>query len=323
MSKAVVLTAHGGSEVLAYQDWPVGEPAPGEIRVRQHAIGVNFVDVYQRTGLYKTNPPFVAGSEGAGEVVAIGEGVTDFRPGDRIAYEGAVGAYAQERLMPAGRAVKLPDAISFESAAAVMLKGLTAYYLLHRTFAVQAGQTILFHAAAGGVGLIACQWAKSLGARVIGTAGSPEKAALARAHGCSEVIEYRKEDFARRVRELTGGAGVPVVYDGNGQATFESSLDCLAPLGLMVSFGSASGPVSIANLGILATKGSLYVTRPTMSSYLAKRSDLLTAASALFAAMESGAIETVIGQRFPLAEAAAAHRALEARETVGSTVLLP
>ncbi|HTJ56849.1 MAG TPA: quinone oxidoreductase [Devosiaceae bacterium] len=323
MTKAIVVVAHGGPEVLEYQDWPVGEPGPGQLRIRQHAIGVNFVDVYQRTGLYPTNPPFVAGNEGAGEVIAIGEGVTEFKPGDRVVYQGTPGAYAEERLMPAAKAVPLPAGISFEQGAAIMLKGGTAYYLLHRTFAVKPGQTILFHAAAGGVGLIACQWAKAIGATVIGTAGSDEKLALARANGCDHAINYRTENFAERVKEITDGKGVDVVYDGNGQATFEASLDCLKPLGMMVSYGNASGPVSIPDLGILARKGSLFLTRPTTAAYFARREDLLEGAASLFAAVEAGTVKVHIGQRFPLKDAAEAHRALEGRKTVGSTVLLP
>lgn len=323
MSRAVVVTAHGGPEVLAFRDWPVGVPGPGQLAIRQHAIGVNFVDVYQRTGLYPGKPPFVAGNEGAGEVVAVGPGVTGFRPGDRIAYQGVAGAYAEERLLAADRAVPLPATVSWEAAAATLLKGTTAYYLLHRTFAVGPGTTLLWHAAAGGVGLIACQWAKALGATVIGTAGSDAKAALALGNGCDHVINYRSGDFAARVREITGGRGVDVVYDGNGQATFEASLDCLRPLGMMVSFGNASGPVAIPDLGILARKGSLFLTRPTTAHYFARREDLLTAAEALFAALAAGHVRPHVGQRFPLREAAAANRALEARQTVGSTVLLP
>jgi NADPH:quinone reductase len=323
MSKAVVVTAHGGPEKLEFKDWPVGAPGPGQLRIRQHAIGVNFVDIYQRTGLYPVAPPFVAGNEGAGEVVAVGAGVEDFAAGDRIAYQGTPGAYAEERLMPAAKAVKLPDDISFEDAAAVMLKGLTAYYLLHRTFVVGKGTTLLWHAAAGATGLIACQWAKALGATVIGTVGSDEKAAIARDNGCDHVINYRQEDFAKRTRELTGGTGVDVVYDGNGKDTFEASLDCLRPLGMMVSFGNASGPVALPDLGILARKGSLFLTRPTGASYFAKRDELTKGAAELFAAMEAGAVKARIGQRFALAEAADAHRALEGRGTTGSTILIP
>ncbi|MDR3472653.1 MAG: quinone oxidoreductase [Devosia sp.] len=323
MSRAVVVTTHGGPETLEFRDWPVADPGPGELRLRQRAIGVNFVDVYQRTGLYPTKLPFVAGNEGAGEVVAVGSGVTGFLPGDRVVYQGSIGAYAEERLLAWEKAVRLPADIAYEDAAAAMLKGTTAYYLLRRTFPVQPGQTILFHAAAGGVGLIACQWAKSLGATVIGTAGSDDKAALARANGCDHVINYRTEDFAARVRELTGGKGVDVVYDGNGKDTFEASLDCLRPLGTMVSFGNASGPVSIPDLGVLARKGSLFLTRPTGAHYFARREDLLTAAEGLFAVIRSGAVKVHIGRHFPLAEAAEAHRALEGRQTTGSTILIP
>jgi len=323
MSKAIVITAHGGPEALEFKDWPVGDPGPGQLRIRQHAIGVNFVDVYQRTGLYPTKPPLVAGNEGAGEVTGIGEGVTGFKPGDRIVYQGSPGAYAEERLLLAEKAVPLPDGISYEDAAAIMLKGTTAYYLLHRTWALKAGETILFHAAAGGVGLIACNWAKALGATVIGTAGSTKKLELARANGCDHVINYRTENFATRVKEITDGKGVDVVYDGNGKDTFEASLDCLRPLGLMVSFGNASGPVSIPDLGILARKGSLFVTRPTGAHYFARREDLLTAADSLFAAVASGAVKPIIGQTYPLKDAAEAHRALEARKTSGSTILIP
>jgi NADPH2:quinone reductase len=323
MSKAIVVTAHGGPEALEFKDWTVGDPGPGQVRIRQHAIGVNFVDVYQRTGLYPGKPPFVAGNEGAGEVVAVGEGVIGVKPGDRVVYQGTPGSYAEERLVPSEKLVPLPAAISYEDAAAVMLKGTTAYFLLHRTWALKPDETILFHAAAGGVGLIACQWAKALGANVIGTAGSAEKLELARANGCDHVINYRTEDFAARVKEITGGKGVDVVYDGNGKDSFEASLDCLRPLGLMVSFGNASGPVSIPDLGILARKGSLFVTRPTGAHYFAHRQDLLTAATALFEAVTSGAVEPIIGQTYPLRDAAEAHRALEARQTVGSTILIP
>jgi NADPH2:quinone reductase len=323
MSKAIVITAHGGPEVLAFKDWTVGDPGPGQLRLRQRAIGVNFIDVYQRTGLYPTEPPFVGGNEGAGEVVAVGEGVSGFKIGDRVAYQGARGSYAEERLLPVDRAVPLPAGISYDDAAAAMLKGLTAYYLLCRTFPVRPGHTILFHAAAGGVGLLACQWAKALGATVIGTAGSDEKTALARANGCDHVINYRTENFATRVKELTAGKGVDVVYDGNGKDSFEASLDCLRPLGMMVSFGNASGPVSIPNLGILATKGSLFVTRPTTGTYLARREDLLQGAKALFEVIANGAVKVHIGQRFALKDAAEAHRALEGRKTVGSTLLIP
>lgn len=321
--KAIVVDQFGGPEAMNFQDVEIGEPGSGEIHVRHHAIGVNFIDTYHRSGLYPLPLPLIPGSEGAGEVLAVGAGVTSFKPGDRIAYQGTPGAYCQERILPASKAVLLPDAIDYETAAAIMLKGLTAYYLLFLTWPVRADETILFHAAAGGMGLLACQWAKSIGARVIGTAGSPEKVELALANGCDAVINYSEEDFAQKVRELTNGKGVDVVYDGVGQATFEKSLDCLRPMGLMVSYGNATGPVSVPDLGILSRKGSLFVTRPTGADYFAERPALLAGAKALFTAIESGAIKPHIGQRFALADAAEAHRALEGRKTVGSTILLP
>lgn len=321
--KAVVVEQFGGPEVLALREQEVGQPGSGEILVRQHAIGVNFIDTYHRTGLYPNPLPLIPGSEGAGEVIAIGPGVTTFKVGDRIAYQGTIGAYAQERILPVSKAIQIPDSMSYEDAAALMLKGLTAYYLLFLTWPVRAGETILIHAAAGGMGLIASSWAKSIGAKVIGTAGSAEKVALALANGYDHVINYTEEDFAKKVRELTGGKGVDVVYDGVGQATFETSLDCLRPMGLMVSYGNATGPVSVPDLGILARKGSLFVTRPTGAHYFAERSALVAGAKALFAAVESGAVKAHIGQTFPLAEAAEAHRALEGRKTVGSTILIP
>lgn len=321
--KAIVVDQFGGPEALDFRDFEVGQPGPSQIRVRHHAIGVNFIDTYHRTGLYPNPLPLIPGSEGAGEVVAVGEGVSEFKPGDRIAYQGTLGSYCQERLMPAAKAVPIPDWLEYETAAAIMLKGLTAYYLLFLTKQIQAGETILFHAAAGGMGLIACRWAKSIGARVIGTAGNAEKVELALANGCDAVINYSQEDFSIRVRELTDGKGVDVVYDGVGQATFEKSLDCLRPLGLMVSYGNATGPVSIPDLGILSRKGSLFLTRPIGLHYFAERSTLLSGAEALFAAVKSGAVKPHIGQSFPLAEAAEAHRALEGRKTVGSTILLP
>ncbi|MCD7061031.1 quinone oxidoreductase family protein [Pelagibacterium xiamenense] len=321
--KAIVVDNFGGPEVLDYRDVEIAEPGSGELRIRHSAIGVNFIDTYHRNGLYPNPLPLTPGSEGAGEVVAVGPGVTGFKPGDRVVYQGAIGAYAQERNLPATRALHLPDSIDYETGAAITLKGLTAYYLLFLTWPVRAGETILFHAAAGGMGLIACQWANAIGARVIGTAGSAEKVAMAKANGCHEVINYAEENFPERVRELTGGRGVDVVYDGVGQATFEGSLDCLRPMGLMVSYGNATGPVSIPDLGILARKGSLFLTRPTGAHYYMERNALLAGAKALFAAVESKAIKPHIGQTFRLSEAAEAHRALEARETVGSTILLP
>ena len=323
MSKAIVVRATGGPEVLRLEDRDVGDPGPGEIKIRQHAIGFNFVDTYQRSGLYRRDLPFVAGNEGAGEITAVGYGVTDFQVGDRVAYQGQPGAYAEERLLPEGRAAHLPDGIDYETAAAIGLKGATAYYLLFLTYRLKAEETILFHAAAGGLGLIACQWAHALGARVIGTAGSEEKLALARAHGCDEVINYRTENFVDRVRQLTGGQGVDVVYDGVGKDTFLGSLDCLRPRGLMVSLGNASGPVSIPNLGILSEKGSLYLTRPTGATYWRKTEDYREALAAVYDAVLKGIITVSIGHRYALADAAEAHRAAEARETMGSVVLAP
>lgn len=323
MTQAVIVRQLGGPEVLAVEDWPVASPGPGQVALRQTAIGLNFIDTYQRSGLYPVQLPFVAGNEGAGIVTALGEGVTEFKIGDRVAYQGQVGAYAAERVAAADRMVPIPDGIDDRTAAAVMLKGLTAWYLLHETWAVGPGNTILWHAAAGGTGLIATQWAKALGATVIGTAGSAEKVALAKAHGCDHVINYNTEDFAVRVREITEGRGVDVVYDGVGKTTFEKSIDCLRPRGLMVSFGNASGVVSIPDITLLARKGSLYVTRPTGAAYLGKRKALLEGAGKLFNAISSGAIKVEIGRTFALSEAANAHRALEARETTGSVVLIP
>lgn len=322
MSRAFIVREHGGPEVMTLEDRDPGNPGPGEIRIRHHAIGLNFVDVYQRTGLYKLALPFVPGNEGAGEVTAVGEGVTDFKPGDRVGYIDPPGAYAEERLLPARRAIPLPDGIDYETAAGVMLKGMTAYYLMFETHRLQRGETILWHAAAGGVGLIACQWAKALGATVYGTAGSDEKVALARENGCAEVINYRSEDFPSRIRALTEGRGVDVVYDGVGRATFEPSLDCLRPRGLMVSFGNASGFVTIPNLGILASKGSLYVTRPTSGAYFSTTEELRKGGAALFAALKNGDVKPHINQRFGFQDAPRAHEALEARETTGSTVLI-
>lgn len=320
--KAVFVDQFGGPEVLSLRDREIGEPGSGEILIRQHAIGVNFIDTYHRSGLYPNPLPLVPGSEGAGEVIAAGPGVS-FKVGDRVAYQGTIGAYADVRIMPAAKAVSIPDSMTYETAASIMLKGLTAYYLLFLTWPVRAGETILFHAAAGGVGLIACRWAKSLGAKVIGTAGSAEKVELALANGCDHVINYSEENFPERVRELTGGKGVDVVYDGVGQATFEASLDCLRPLGLMVSFGNATGPVSVPDLGILARKGSLFLTRPISNHYFAERDALVAGSKALFAAVESGAVVPLIGQTFRLDEVAEAHRALEGRKTIGSTILIP
>lgn len=323
MSRVFVVHELGGPEVLKLEEREVGEPGPGQIRVRHRAIGLNYSDVYNRTGLYKLPLPFVPGGEAAGEVTAVGEGVTEFKAGDRIGYISPPGAYADERLMPADRAFPIPDAIDDETAAAVMLKGMTVYYLIFETHRLAAGESCLWHAAAGGVGTIGCQWSKALGATVYGTAGSDDKVALALQNACDAAINYRTEDLPARIKELTGGKGVDVVYDGVGKVTFEPSLDCLRPRGLMVSFGNASGYVTIPNLGILASKGSLYVTRPTTATYFAETAALRRAAKALFEAIEAGKIKVSINQRFKLEDAADAHRALEARETTGSTILIP
>lgn len=323
MSRAFIVREHGGPEQLKLEELELPAPGPGQLRVRNRAIGLNFIDVYQRTGLYPTPLPFVAGNEGAGEVMAVGPGVSDFAPGDRIAYQGPIGAYADERLLPADKAVHLPDAISFETAAAALLKGATAFYLLHWTHALKAGETVLIHAAAGGTGQILVQWAKAIGAKVVATAGSEEKCELVRNLGADLVINYKTGDFVAGVKDFTEGQGVDVVYDGVGKATFEASLDCLRVRGLMVSFGNASGPVSLPRLGILAEKGSLYVTRPTGAAYFRTAEDLRTAAAALFDMIGAGKIKVSIDQRLPLGEAVEAHRALEARETTGSTVLIP
>lgn len=324
MVKAVRLAATGGPEVLDYVDVEPGEPGPGEARVRHHAIGLNYIDTYYRSGLYKMALPSGLGQEGAGVVEAVGEGVTQVAPGDRVAYAGGPpGAYSEARVMPADVLVRLPDAISFEQGAAMMLQGLTVQYLFNSTYKLQPGQTILFHAAAGGVGLIACQWAKALGVNLIGTVGSEEKAALARAHGAAHVINYNTEDVVQRVLEITDGAKVPVVYDSVGKDTFVRSLDCLQPRGLMVSFGNASGPVPPFLLSELAARGSLYITRPTLFAYAATRPELEAMAADLFGMVESGKLKIEVNQRFKLADAAEAHRALEGRRTTGSTVLLP
>jgi NADPH2:quinone reductase len=322
--KAIRFHKTGGPEVLVAEDVEVGDPGAGQIRIKQHAVGLNYLDTYHRTGLYPLPLPSGLGSEAAGVVEAVGPGVTEFKAGDRVAYASApVGAYAEARLYPADRAVKIPEGISFETAAAMMLKGMTAQYLIKRTFKVQPGMTVLWHAAAGGVGLIASQWLKALGAKVIGTVGSDEKAALAKSHGCEHAIVYTRENFIERVKELTGGKGVPVVYDSVGKTTFMGSLDCLQPLGLMVSFGNASGAVEPFPLTLLSQKGSLYITRPTLVSYTAKREDLLATASDLFEVVKSGKVKIEIAKRYPLKDAAQAHRDLEARKTTGSVVLMP
>lgn len=314
----------GGPEVLQWEEVQVGEPGPGEARLRHHAVGLNFIDVYHRCGLYPVPLPSGLGTEAAGVVEAVGPDVTELAPGDRVAYAtGPLGAYAEVRVMPADRLVTLPPAIGFEQAAAMMLQGLTAQYLLRRTYPVQAGDTVLIHAAAGGVGLIACQWAKALGATVIGTVGSDAKAAVARAHGCDHPIVYTREDFAARVRELTGGQGVAAVYDSVGRDTFLGSLDCLRPLGMMVSFGSSSGPVPAFEPALLAQKGSLFFTRPSLFTYAARRADLTAMAAELFDVVLSGKVTITVNQTYPLREAARAHADLEARRTTGSTVLIP
>ena len=325
MTHAIRIHEYGGPEVLRWEEVAVGDPGPGELRIRHGAIGLNYIDVYHRTGLYPLPAlPWTLGMEGAGRVEAVGPGVSEFKVGDRVAYASPpVGAYAEVRLMPADRVVALPDAIDERAAAAMLLQGMTAQYLLRRSYRVQAGDTILLHAAAGGVGLIASQWARHLGATVIGTVGSEAKAALARAHGCDHVIDYRRENIVERVREITGGAGVAVVYDSVGKDTFMDSLDCLRPLGMMVSFGNASGPVPAFEPGLLAAKGSLFFTRPSLMHYTARRADLLASAAELFAVVTSGAVKLEVNQTYPLAETAQAHRDLEARQTTGSTVLLP
>ncbi|HZX26575.1 MAG TPA: quinone oxidoreductase [Telluria sp.] len=302
----------------------VGPPGPGEATVRQHAIGINFIDVYFRTGLYPQPLPAGIGMEGAGVVEAVGEGVTHVRPGDRVAYAGRpTGAYADLRNMPASILVRLPDAIPFDTAAAMMLQGMTVQYLFKRTYPLKAGDTILFHAAAGGVGLIACQWARALGVTMIGTVGTDEKGELAKAHGCAHVINYNRENVLERVMEITKGEKVPVVYDSIGRDTFWSSLDCLAPLGMMVSFGSASGPAPSFTVQDLASRGCLFITRPTLFTYAAKRADLEAMAADLFDVVESGQVKIEVRQRYHLSEAARAHRELEARQTTGSSILLP
>ena len=323
MTKAIRFHETGGPEVLRWEDVDPGAPGPDQVLVRQTAVGLNFIDTYHRSGLYPLELPSGIGMEGAGVVEAVGTAVDTLKPGDRVAYASGLGAYAEARLMPADRVVPIPEGIEDRQAAAMMLKGMTVEYLIRRTYPVAAGETVLVHAAAGGVGLIFCQWAKHLGATVIGTVGSAAKVELARAHGCDHPIDYTLEDFPARVRELTDGQGVPVVYDSVGKSTFEGSLDCLQPRGLMVSFGNASGAVPPVNLGVLSQKGSLYVTRPTLMTYTATREDLVESANALFGVVKSGAVRIEINQTYPLAEAVQAHLDLEARKTTGSTVLLP
>jgi NADPH2:quinone reductase len=327
MPRAIQITAYGGPEQMHLVDIPVGEPGPGEIRIRHQACGLNFIDVYQRTGLYANPLPLTLGMEGAGIVEAVGEGVTHLAVGDRAAYaSNPPGSYSEARVMPAKTVVRLPDAIDFDTGAAMMLKGLTAQYLLKKTLPVeglQPGDFVLFHAAAGGVGLIACQWAKALGLQLIGTAGSAAKCQLALENGAAHAIDYSKEDFVARVKQITGGKGVKVVYDSVGKDTFERSLDCLRPFGLMASFGNASGPVPPFAPGALGPKGSLYLTRQTLFTHIATRESTQAMADELFAVVGSGAVKIHIDQRYPLAEVAQAHRDLEARKTTGCTVLLP
>jgi len=324
MPHAIRIHANGGPEVMRWEEITVGDPGPGEVRVRHTAVGVNYIDTYQRSGLYKVAMPSGLGAEAAGTVDAVGAGVDWVKPGDCVAYcGGPLGAYSEARVMPADRLIKLPEGISERVAATLMLKGLTVQYLLRQTYNVKAGDTILFHAAAGGVGLIACQWARALGVTMIGTVGSDEKAALAKANGCTHTIVYTRENFVDRVKALTGGKGVPVVYDGVGKDTFPASLDCLSPRGLWVSFGNASGAIPAFDILLLSQKGSLYATRPTLFTYTAKREDLTAMAGEMFDLVRTGKIVSEPRQTFALKDAADAHRALESRGTTGATVLLP
>jgi NADPH2:quinone reductase len=325
MVAAVRVHKTGGPEVLTFEDVDIPPPGPGQIKLKQHAAGINFIDTYFRMGMYPSpvGLPFIAGNESSGEVIAVGPGVTDLKVGDRVGYVGPLGAYAGERVLAAERAVKLPPAISYEQAAATMLKGMTVCYLLRRTFDVKKGTTVLIHAAAGGVGLIACQWANALGATVIGTVGSKEKAEVAKANGCHHTILYREEDFVARVKEITGGALCDVVYDGVGKTTFPASLDCLRPLGMFVSFGASSGPIAAFEINLLQFKGSLFATRPTLNHYAAKRADLLKLAEETFAVITNGSVKIPINQKYPLKDAQKAHRDLESRATTGASILLP
>ena len=322
MPHAIRIHQTGGPEVLKYEPTPQADPKPGEARLRQTAIGLNFIDTYHRSGLYPLQLPLTLGTEAAGVVEAVGRGVKTVKEGDRVAYCGLVGAYTDSRVVPADRLVKLPRWIDDKTAAAMMLKGMTAEYLIRRTYRAKKGETVVFHAAAGGVGLIACQWLRQLGVNVIGTVGSEEKAALAKKHGCRHAVLYKSESLVDAVKKITKGKGVPVVYDSVGASTFEQSLDCLAPRGLFVSFGNASGPVAPFNTGLLAQKGSLYFTRPTLNTYIASREDLEKSARALFSAVKNG-VRIRVDQTFKLADAVKAHQALEGRQTTGSTVLIP
>jgi NADPH2:quinone reductase len=324
MTHAIRIHEHGGPDVMKWEAVEVGSPGRGEVRLKHTAIGLNYIDTYHRTGLYKIPLPSVIGREGAGIVEAVGDDVNDLQPGDRVAYASSpIGAYCEARLMPAERLVKVPQGVTDQQAASMMLKGMTAQYLIRRTYAVKAGDTILFHAAAGGVGLILCQWAKHLGATVIGTVGGPEKIALAKANGCDHVIDYKHEDFVARVNEITQGRKCAVVYDGVGRDTFLRSLDCVRPRGLVALFGNASGKVEPLDLGVLAAKGSLYVSRPTLDTYIATRAELVDTANDLFGVVAAGNLKLEINQTYALKDAAQAHRDLEARKTTGSTVLLP
>jgi NADPH:quinone reductase len=324
VTHAIRVHEYGGPEVLKWEEVEVGDPGPGEVRIKQTAVGLNYIDVYVRTGLYpQASFPFIPGMEGAGVVTAVGEGVRDLKVGRRVAYAGPIGAYAQETIVPADRVVKIPSAVSDETAAAIMLKGMTAQYLLRRTYKVGPETTLLFHAAAGGVGLIACQWAASLGATVIGTVSSSGKALIARAHGCTHVINIREEDVVANVKDYTKGKGVDVVYDSVGKDAFPLSLDCLKPLGMWVSFGQSSGPVPEFRINLLGQKGSLFATRPALGDYTATRKDLVATANDLFGVIAKGKVKIAINQTYPLADAQRAHRELEGRLTTGSTVLLP
>jgi NADPH2:quinone reductase len=324
MTNAIRVHEYGGPEVLTWEEVEVGDPGPGEVRIKQTAIGLNFIDVYVRTGLYPQDKlPFVPGMEGAGVVTAVGEGVRDLKVGRRVAYAGPVGGYAEERLIAADRVVRIPEGVDDETAAAIMLKGMTAQYLLRRTYKVGPDTTLLFHAAAGGVGMIACQWASSLGATVIGTVGSAGKALIARSHGCTHVINYREEDVVARVKALTKGEGVDVVYDSIGKDTFPASLDCLKRRGMWVIFGQASGPVPEFRINLLAQKGSLFATRPALGDYIATRKELVSAANDLFGVIAKGKVRIAVNQTYPLREAERAHRQLEGRMTTGSTLLIP
>ena len=321
MTHAIQIYEYGGPEVMKWEEVTVGDPGPGQVRIKHSAVGLNYIDVYFRTGTYpQETMPFTPGMEGAGEVVSVGEGVTQFQPGDRVGYAMAPGSYAEERIAPVERLVKLPDGIDDRTGAAMMLKGMTASYLLRRTYKVKAGDTILFHAAAGGVGLIVCQWAKHLGATMIGTVGSDEKAELAKAHGCAHTINYNTENFVERVKELTDGEGCDVVYDSVGKDTFPASLDCVKDFGLWATFGQSSGPLPELNMGLLAQKGSLCATRPTLATHIASRARLDELSGALFDVVASGAVNIEINQTYPLSDAVQAHKDLEGRKTTGSTI---